>query len=216
MAIDVQEVKEKLYASVISDVLDDMGLTRQVMGADIRPLTPDGMIFGRVRTMLAVPIFTSLPEPYERQIEATDALSEGDVVVAHTSNVVSSAFWGELFSTAAYARGAVGAVIDGFARDYRLIEHTSFPVFCRGLYPVNSKGRLVVSDYDVPITCGGVKVKPGDFIFAEMDGVVVIPGEIFDDVISKALTISGKENAMRADLLRGSALGTAWRNHGVL
>jgi regulator of RNase E activity RraA len=216
MTHDFARLKAVLYAAVLADILDDLGFTEQVMDAAVRPIHPDAAIMGRARTMLAIPEFHVPDPPYGAQIDATDALEPGDVVVAHVSGVTSSAFWGELFSTAAQARGAVGAVMDGFVRDVRKIGELGFPVFATGLRPINSKGRCTVQAFDVPVRCGGVLVKPGDIVFAEMDGVVVIPGEVADEVIARALETAQQEDHMRAALREGMTLRAAWEKFRVL
>lgn len=209
-------IKETLYAAVIADILDEMGYRNQVMDAAIRPIQDDAIFVGKARTMLAIPEFHIPEEPYQTQIDATDALKTGDVVVAHCSNVTDSAFWGELFSTASKSRGAVGAVIDGYVRDVRKIQKLGFPVFATGYRPINSKGRCTVSAYDVPIDCCGVKVYSGDIIFAEIDGVVVIPQAVADEVIQQAHETASKENKMRAEIMAGSSLRAAWEKYRVL
>jgi regulator of RNase E activity RraA len=211
-----EAIRTKLYAAVIADILDDLGYRDQVMEAAIRPLLPDVVVVGRARTMLVVPQSIIPDEPYQMQIDATDALQRGDVVVAQMSGITNSAFWGELFSTAALARGAVAAVMDGYVRDTRKVLELGFPVFATGMRPINSKGRCTVSAFDVPIVCGGVAVMPGDLIFAEIDGVVVIPQAVTDSVLARALEAASKENAMRQELMAGSTLRAAWQKHRVL
>jgi len=216
MSLDYSQIKNQLYAAVIADILDDMDFPDQVMTANIRPLQAEDIIVGRARTMLAIPEFHIPDAPYQTQIDATDALNPGDVVVAHTSNITNSAFWGELFSTATRVRGGTGAIIDGYVRDVRKIMAMNFPVFATGMRPINSKGRCTVIDYDVPVICGGVMVHPGDLIFAEIDGVVVIPQAITTEVIARALETATKENEMRAALLSGKTLREAWEKYQVL
>jgi 4-hydroxy-4-methyl-2-oxoglutarate aldolase len=216
MIASYSEIKNQLYAAVIADILDDLGYRDQVMEAGIRPLDPEQVLVGRARTMLAVPEFTIPARPYDLQIDAVDALQAGDVVVAHTSNITGSAFWGELFSTAVAARGGTGAVMDGYVRDVRKIIEMKFPVFAAGLRPLNSKGRCTVTAYDIPVRCGGVLVHPGDLIFAEIDGVVVIPQAVSDEVITRALETASRENDMRRELLHGASLRSAWEKYQVL
>ena len=216
MDVSLDKIRQKLYSAVISDVLDDMGYTEQIMDITIRPLQEDNVLVGPARTLLAVAEFSIPVKPYDMQIDATDLLNPGDVIVAHTSNVQNSAFWGELFSTAAHAKGALGIITDGYIRDVRKVKKIDFPVFSRGMHPVNSKGRLTVIQYDKPIQCGGVSVRKGDFIFAEVDGSLVIPYEIVEEVFEKALKIASKENTMRNDIKNGNSLRAAWEKHWVL
>src|SRR6185312_15677466 len=99
----------------------------------------------------------------------------GEVAVIGTAQSTRNAPWGELLSTAAKARGARGAVVDGLVRDIGKMEELGFPVFAAGIKPVDSMGRGIVTAYNVPVECGEVLVHPGDFVFADFDGVVVIP-----------------------------------------
>jgi regulator of RNase E activity RraA len=89
-------------------------------------------------------------------------------------------------------------------------------VFAAGIRPINSKGRATVSAYDVPIRCGGVLVRTGDLIFGEVDGVVVIPEPVADEVLARALDVAERENLVRRDLLAGSTLRAAWDAHHAL
>lgn len=214
--IDLERARETLYSAVLADILDDMGHRHQVMHANIRPVCHERVVVGTASTMLATPRCEEPAEPFATQIQAVDALREGDVVVAQMSGITDAAFWGELFSTAAKQRGAVGAIMDGYARDTRKVIELGFPLFATGIRPINSKGRLVVEHHNQPIRCGGVKVKPGDVVFAEIDGIVVVPQEIAQEVFARAFAVAQKENLMRHDLENGMLLGEAWRKHRVL
>jgi len=216
MPIDYTAAKEKLYAAVIADILDEMGYREQVMEANIRPLRADSLLVGRARTELVVPEFSIPDRPFATQIEATDALEPGDIMVAHMSQLTACAFWGELFSTGARMRGALGAVLDGYVRDVRRVNEMNFPVFAAGVRATNSKGRATVAAYDVPIRCGGVLVNTGDVLFAEADGVVVIPEKIAPEVLERAIEVAERENRVRADLLAGSTMRAAWDKHRAL
>ena len=207
---------DKLYAAVISDVLDAAGRRNQVLDARVTHSLGPGVLVGRATTMLAGEQVEVEGEPYALQVEATDALREDDVIVATTQGNEQAAFWGELFSTAAMARGARGLVLDGYVRDRRKIGEIGFSVFATGSRPVDSMGRLTVHAHGIPILCGGVVVKPGDLIFGEPDGVVVVPAEIEEEVISAALEKVEKEDSVRDELAKGASLAEAWKRHGVL
>jgi regulator of RNase E activity RraA len=207
---------DKLYAAVISDVLDAAGRRNQVLDARVTHYLGPGVLVGRAATMLAGEQVEVEGKPYALQVEATDALREDDVIVATTQGNEQAAFWGELFSTAAMARGARGLVLDGYVRDRRKIDEIGFSVFATGSRPVDSMGRLTVHAHGIPIQCGGVVVKPGDLIFAEPDGVVVVPAEIEEAVISAALEKVEKEDNVRDELAKGASLAEAWKRHGVL
>jgi 4-hydroxy-4-methyl-2-oxoglutarate aldolase len=206
---------DKLYAAVISDVLDAAGQRNQVLDARVTHYL-GGVLVGRAATMLAGEQVEVEGEPYALQVEATDALRKDDVIVATTQGNEQAAFWGELFSTAAMARGARGLVLDGLVRDRRKIDEIGFSVFATGSRPVDSMGRLTVHAHGIPIRCGGVVVRPGDLIFAEADGVVVVPAEIEEGVIAAALEKVDKEDTVRDELAKGAPLAEAWKRHGVL
>ncbi len=124
--------------------------------------------------------------------------------------------WGELLSTAAKARGARGAVIDGLVRDVRKINALGFPVFAAGIKPVDSRGRGIVHQFDVPVLCAGVLVSPGDLIFADFDGIVAIPANLVDAVIRLATDKVRRENHSRNDLMNGAYLRDVFNKYGVL
>ena len=119
-------------------------------------------------------------------------------------------------STAAKARQARGAVIDGLIRDVRKIEALGFPVFAAGLKPVDSQGRGIVIDYNVPVECGGVLVHPGDLVFADYDGVVVVPKDVIHQVVQMATDKVSRENKSRSELMSGAYLRDVYNKYGVL
>src|ERR1700676_4238321 len=176
-------VEQNLYTAVVSDSLDQGGARRQAMREYLRPVPPGCRFAGWARTISCSDIYHIPPDPYSLEIEAVDSLLPGEVAVVGTGKSTRNAPWGELLSTAARARGARGAVVDGLVRDVRKIEALGFPVFARGIKPVDSKGRGLVGDYNVPVDCGGVLVSPGDLVFADYDGVMVIPAEVLPEVI---------------------------------
>jgi regulator of RNase E activity RraA len=212
----LDQLRQKLYVSVVSDVLDAQGYYDQAMSARLRPLAPESRVIGRAHTVLTADVFTRPAEPYRLEIEAVDALKPNDVMVAMTHDSQRTCFWGELLSTAATARGATGCVIDGHTRDVLRIIEMGFPVFCTGIRPVDSSSRSVVVDYNVPIECGGVRVAPGDVIFGDFDGIVVIPQAILSKTVELASAKVESENHSRAMLQQGHLLRDVYDKFGVL
>src|SRR5690606_37924314 len=131
------------------------------------------------------------------EIEALDSLTPNSVVVWCTNGSKRTGVWGELLSTAARARGSLGAIIDGYIRDSRQVMEMGFPVFCAGLKPVDSSGRSIVIDYNCVVEVGDILVSPGDIVFADYDGVVVIPKDVEDEVIRLAMEKVEKDGASR-------------------
>lgn len=209
-------LERNLYTGVIADSLDELGYRGQAMRENLRPLFADTCFAGWARTVACVDMFHVPEDPYSKEIEAVDSILAGEVVVVSTADSDRNAPWGELLSNAARARGARGAVIDGLVRDVRKIEALGFPVFARGIKPVDSKGRGIVVDYNVPVDCGGVLVTPGDLVFADYDGVVVIPAEILPEAIRLAADRVRRENHTRDELRQGAYLRDVYDKYGVL
>ena len=210
------EMKRLLFSSVIADALDACGYRDQILRHDIRPLYPDAVVVGRALTVLSVDVYEIPEEPYKLELEAVDALKPGDVLVAQTNGTTRSSLWGELLSTAAEARGARGAVIDGFTRDTQAICAMEFPVFVRGIAPYDSKGRSDVIAYNTPIECGGVKVCPGDLVFGDYDGVVAIPRAAEEQVLKAAFEKAAGEKEVKEALENGMSATAAFQKYGIL
>lgn len=209
-------MKRELYAAVLSDVLDSLGYRDQAMDATLRPIYRDAVVIGRAHTALSADVYARPDDPYGLEIAAIDTLKPGDVLVAATNHSTRTCFWGELLSTAARMRGARGAVIDGYVRDVRRIEQMAFPIFATGMRPVDSAGRGVVVAYDVPVLCGGVLVHPGDIVFGDTDGLVVIPQAVEVEAIARAREKVAGENRVREDLERGDLLRDVYDRYGIL
>jgi regulator of RNase E activity RraA len=210
------QIESTLYTAVLSDALDELGIRDQAMRETIRPLAPDYVFAGRARTIQCADVFEISAEPYKLEIEAVDSILPGEVAVVGTSGSTRNAPWGELLSTAARARGARGAIVDGLVRDVRKILTIGFPVYARGIKPVDSRGRGEVVSYNVPVECGGVIVNPDDLIVADYDGVVVVPAAAVGDAVALAADKVRRENDSRTDLEQGAYLRDVFARYGVL
>lgn len=209
-------MKKELYTAVCCDVMDSFGYRDQAMRHNIRPVRDDMVVIGRAKTLLAADIQEIYANPYEKEIAALDSVEEGQVVVIDTNRSACSGIWGELLSTAAMMRGGRGAVVDGLSRDIWKIKKINFPLFTVGYCPLDSQGRSYIFDYDCAIKCGGVIVEPNDIIFGDLDGVIVIPQKIAEDVIESARQKVSKENITRKELLEGKLLKDVYNKYGVL
>jgi regulator of RNase E activity RraA len=211
-------ILKNLYVPAVCDILDDLGLRAQAMHQRLRPLDQTNCTFvGRARTFRWMDTdYIDEKDPYGWEIDGADALVPGDVVVHSTDAAGTNAPWGELMSTAAICRGAVGCVCDSLIRDCQKIIAMKFPIFHAGIKPVDSKGRGRVMAFDVPIRCGNVLVHPGEIIFADFDGIVVIPRQVENEVLSLAAEKVTKENSTRAALLKGRKLRDVYNEFGVL
>jgi 4-hydroxy-4-methyl-2-oxoglutarate aldolase len=216
--IPLEEIRQRLFTSVLSDALDAVGVTDQAMPARIRPLDDATVMVGRARTAAFMEVWQHEPgiNPYELEIRLVDSLQPGEIPVFACTNPARIAPWGELLSTAARARGAAGALMDGCTRDVRAIRAMGFPVFHGGIAPLDSKGRGRIMAIDVAVECAGVRVEPGDLVVGDADGVVVIPTRVEDEVLRLAFDkVRGERDTLR-DLQRGDRLADVFARYGIL
>lgn len=215
----VGEMREKFFCSMLSDVLDSLGYMHQALPSRIRPLDDSLVMVGRARTMLYADVYAR-PEadenPYELEIDLVDSLGKDDVAVCACGGTGRIAPWGGLLSTASKVRGAAGAVMDGFVRDIRDVRELQFPVFHSGVGPLDSKGRGKVVAIDVPVECAGVLIHPGDILFGDADGCVVIPQTIENQVLEAAYDKLKGENNTKEALMAGRKLAEVFAEFGVL
>ena len=213
------QIAAQLYTAVLSDVLDELGHMNQAMRPFVRPSDEALVMMGRVRTGLYMATYSVREgeNPYALEMDLVDDLKPGEVAVLGCNGPTERiAPWGELLSTAARARGAAGCVTDGLIRDLRHIRRMQFPVFHGGIGPLDSKGRGKMVEMDTPIVCGGVRVRTGDLIFGDVDGVVVLPQEIAGEAIARAQKEVAGENRTREDLEAGGFLKDVFAKYGIL
>jgi 4-hydroxy-4-methyl-2-oxoglutarate aldolase len=209
----------KLFVPIISDTLDEMGITHNTFSHEMRPILPNVRIAGTA--------FTAKTERYREftrseladwirvMIEMLEASGPGDVFVVSTGSTLQAASWGELMSNAAQARGARGAITDGAVRDVpRILSMRSpFAVYAKAYNPADSKGRLRYVEYGIPVEVGGVGVNPGDIIFGDLDGVVCIPRADAPYVIESAEKKQAKEDKFRRAVRRGVRVSEAFTKY---
>jgi regulator of RNase E activity RraA len=208
--------RDLLYSAVLADVLDHLGQRHSALPPAIRPLKPEWRLFGRAATLSCAPVAATPTQPYALELECIDALRPGDALVATTHGDHSSALWGELLSTACRAHGAVGTVIHGLTRDAAKILAMDYPVFATGYSPLDSKGRLDGIAHGVPILIGNCVVHPGDWVFGDVDGVVVIPATLAEQALALALEKVRGENTVREELLKGRSVREVFAEYGIL
>ena len=209
---------EKLYSAVLSDSLDAVGVWNQAMTSRVRPLDESLKLCGRARTgqYMEVPFVAEGVNPYELEIAIVDDLKPGDVAVFACGGSSRIAPWGSLLSTATKARGAAGCVTDGFVRDILGIRELDLPVFHGGVAPLDSKGRGQIQAVDVPVIVDGVRIAPGDLVFGDADGVVVVPQAVEAEVLKFAFDkINGEHHSIN-ELRAGGYLRDVFAKYGVL
>lgn len=208
-------INDTLYTAVLGDILDQLGFFHQFLPPEIRPLLPGMRLAGRAMPVLVADVFGPQKKPFGHLTEALDSLRPGEVYLAR-GGAQEAAMWGEILTATAQTRGATGAVVHGFHRDTAKVLGQDFPVFSTGAYAQDSSARTIVRDYGVAVEVGGVSVAPGDLVVGDIDGVLVIPRAVEDEVVARALEKAGAENQVRAAIEDGMSATEAFRTYGVL
>lgn len=218
-------MRRQLFPAVVGDILDTLGFLKQFLSPRIRPVRSDMVVLGRAMPVLestwpasTEPAQGQLPlgrQPFGLMFQALDDLREHEVYVA-TGCAPEFALWGGLMTTRAQHLKAAGAVLDGYSRDTPEVLELGLPVFSYGGYAQDQGARGKVVDYRVPVQMNGVLVSPGDIVFGDMDGVLVIPKAAEEEAIRRALEKASTENKVR-DAIRGG-MGTveAFKTFGVM
>jgi 4-hydroxy-4-methyl-2-oxoglutarate aldolase len=206
---------EKLYTGVVADVLDARGLRDQVLHG-ILPATLGMKVAGPAFPGYGVPTDDPTDNDTDRRLAMLESIRPGTVTVWSCRGHQGSAHWGEIMSRAVMERGCHGAVVDGGLRDTGFILGLAFPVWYRFRSPASSIGRWNIVDWDCDIAIGSTTVHPGDWIFADVDGVVVVPSDLAPDTLAEAEAKMAKETLMRGDIARGLSVTEAFARHGAM
>jgi len=208
-------MREKLYTPVVGDILDARGYMHQFLPQRIRPLRDDMKLAGRAMTVLMIDVFGVQEKPFGRLCECLDQIQPGEIYIA-AGGTGRCAYWGELLTATAKTRGGNGAVVDGWHRDTPQVLEQNWPVFSWGCYAQDSSVRTQVVDYRCTIEVGQVTVHDGDYIFGDVDGVLVIPKEIAGEVVEEALDKASREKGLRKAVEGGMSVTEAFAKFGVL
>ena len=216
-------MKEYLYTAVVGDIMDQMGYYHQFLPQKIRPLKDEMVVAGRAMTVLEADTVPSagkshnplLNQNFGLMLEALDDLKRNEIYLCSGSSP-SYALVGELMCTRMQMLGAAGAVVNGFHRDTRGILQLEFPCFSYGCYAQDQAPRGKVIDYRVPIDIEGVHVEPGDIVFGDVDGVLVIPGPIEHEVIERSYEKATGEKTVAKAIKAGMSASESFRVYGIM
>lgn len=217
-------LREELYTAVVGDILDAAGHLNQFLPPAIRPLRPDMVVAGRAMPVLEMDDSggegpgrnsDTLNRPFGLMLGALDDLNANEVYICSGSSP-SYALWGELMSTAARNRGAVGAVVNGFSRDTNGILKLNFPTFSHGCYSRDQRPRGKVVDYRCRIDVDGVSVRPGDIVFGDIDGVLILPAELEREIIPLAWEKAHGEKRVFEAIKGGMGAQASWDKFGIM
>jgi regulator of RNase E activity RraA len=208
-------MRAALYTPVVGDILDQCGRFHQFLPASVRPLLDSMKLAGRAMPVLQMDVFGPQEKPFGLMTRALDDLQPGEVYVA-TGGSMQCANWGEILTATARTRGAAGAVVNGYHRDTPRVLEQHFPVFSRGPWAQDSAPRMKVTDFRCRIEIEGVTVEPGDLVFGDVDGVVIVPRIMETDVITKALEKARGEKLVRQAIEGGMSSTAAFEKYGIL
>src|SRR6266571_6920504 len=195
-------IRKNLYTAVVGDVLDAMGHRAHFLPPAIRPLRSDMVVVGRAAPVIVGDMPGTPDDRFGKLLDALDALREHDVSITNGGQTAYS-LWGELMATRAQQLKAAGAVMNGYCRDEAGILELGFPTFCWGSYALDISFRGKVLAYGVPTKVGDVPVSPGDVVFGDRDGVLIVPAGLADEVFDRALQKALRENQVRDAFRRG-------------
>jgi 4-hydroxy-4-methyl-2-oxoglutarate aldolase len=215
----LETCRAELYAAVVSDTLDTLGLRHQVVAPGLlRPVAEGMTICGYARTGIYMPIYhdDETVKVYEHEIRLIDDLAPGEVPVISCNGNKMISPWGELLSTRAQYLQSAGCITDGCVRDVRMIRDMGYPVFSNGTNPMDTKYRGKLMWIDVPCIIGGVTVNSGDLVIADLDGTVFVPSGVIEKAVEGALSKVRSENRVRDELRQGASLTDVFARHGIL
>ena len=191
---------KKMATTNVADALDKVGVRGAVIG--IRPMYDCPKIAGKAVT-IKITAAGMVKSKHHLGVQAIHTADPGDVLIIDNRGDLYNNCWGEILAMGAKMKGVAGVVVDGAARDIDACKEFGFPVYARGTVPITARGRIMEESFNEVIRVGEVQVRPGDIVMADVNGVVIIPVEKFDDVLEAAAQIQQKEDAMVEELRRG-------------
>jgi regulator of RNase E activity RraA len=216
--------RNELFTALVGDVLDKMELIHQFLPPTIKPLDNSMVVIGRAMPVVEADVELieesalqnpEISKPFGLMFDALDELKADEVYVCSGASP-RYALWGGLMSTRAIKLGAAGAVVDGFSRDTPEILQLGFPTFSSGTYAQDQGPRGKVVDFRTAIDFGGITVAPGDVIFGDLDGVLVVPQEVVEEAFTGALEKARGEKDVRKALEEGMSTKDAFEHFGIM
>jgi len=180
----------------VADAMEQLYGQKAYMSHEMRPLATSKFAGPAVTVLLKKEEHKEGSKASEGMLDAIDTAKPGSVYVMVLEDGANYAGIGGLMATAMKYRGLAGAIIDGSVRDTPQIRRLQFPVFSRGVVPSTTINHYRFAGVNVPVTCAGVRVNPGDIITADEDGVAVVPRGRADEVLKKAQALDDTEHSM--------------------
>lgn len=197
---------EKLDTASISDVLDGLGISGGLLG--IVPQVPNANLFGRAYTVSYREV-TGTDREAKVPANFIDDVPNNFIPVLANKGNMACTVWGDILTRCAQKKNVKGTIIDGCCRDIKYIRANHYNMFSKGVFMQTGKGRTVMSDINIPVYIGDVKVYPGDYVKGDDNGVVVIPEKYIDKVIELSKNVKNKEQMIKNMIDKGERLDIA-------
>ena len=214
--ITLEIIRRDFYTAVLCDAMDAMGYRHQSPRVPLVNYSGAEKLVGRCKTTLWTDMAHVDPKPYELELQAVDGCKPDDVLIAAAGGSMRSGIWGELLSTAARNSGCIGVIVDGAVRDVGKMRSMDFTCFARSTCMYDSQNRQRVIDINVTVEIDGVQFASGDLVMADVDGVVVVPAAIEEEVLRRAWQKIHAENVTRDAIKNGMKAVAAYEKYGVL
>jgi regulator of RNase E activity RraA len=180
----------------VADAMEQLYHQKAYMSHDMRPVFTTKFAGPAVTVLLKKEEHTEGPSASKGMLDAIDAAEPGSVYVMVLEDGLDIAGIGGLMTTAMKFRGLAGAVVDASVRDTPQIKRIQFPVFSRGIVPSTSINHYRFAGMNLPVTCAGARVNPGDIVAADEDGVAVVPRAKAAEVLKRAQELDDTEHRM--------------------
>jgi len=215
----VKELRQrylKVYTAAIADVLQDKGLWSQCLPAGISSIKPESRLAGPVVTIKCMPDPTRGTQFYDNVVTMADACSEGCILVIDSSGDYNQnvAHFGDVMGLLAQLKGCTGVIVDGGVRDLETLLQIGMIVFARYQTPKSSAKASKIIAQNVPIKIGNVIMNPGDFIVGDMDGLVVVPKDMVEEVLVESEEVISREKKIRQAINSGMSLKEVNEKYG--
>lgn len=205
---------EKLYTGAVADILDEKGFRNQVLGKELRPILPQKRSAGFAFPALGAATDDLTYDCRPDILKFLEAIPQDSMIALNPGKEKTCAHWGEFMSLAARNKGCRGVVVDGGVRDTELIQQAGFQVFHAFFWPVSSVGRWRPVYYGHPVMIHGVEIRPGDLLLGDIDGVVVVPHPLVEEVLLAAEECYRAERSMKKELREGKTMEEVFNKYG--
>lgn len=207
-----RQLSSKVNSSMISDILDELNIKNKII-TGLKLNLKNKKIFGRAKTLKISKKTECCESNIYDALKSYETVISGDIIVVE-NEIPEFAYFGSINANLAIRSGAIGAIIGGKTRDSAEIRNLDFPVFSRGLSCKDIKNEGTVASINKKISINSVEIYPDDLIFADNEGIVIIPKKFEDIIIKKCFEIVDRENKILIDISKGKEVYSLRQEYG--